>query len=291
MAAPATTWKAEVTEANLGEFMKHMGDRIVTLTTKGDFEEAQRAQQEMTDAVKKLKRAGVQAMDAEGEPAAAQGAPGAAAASTTARPSQEENLRRLAGAPAVPRVVAAAPAAASTAEGADEKLKLLVAIHDDAIRQLKAVCLTTIMVNKSSAVAEAVATAGRQYAVMTKGKSPQQHMLGPPSPVKFSAMLEWAKTCSEARLRDASLRYDREFWQSASQETRAKAVRLFQASNAFDKTRVKWEFGCGPEPIHQQAVQLAEWAAATGGGQLLQGPAPRGALVQDIQKSLPQRAA
>jgi len=282
MAAPSPTWKEEVAEANIGEFMKHMGDRIVMLTMKGDFEEAQGAQKEMMDVVKKLKGAGVQAMDTQG---------GAAAASSAARPSQEENLRRLAGAPAGPSVAAAAPAAARAAEGSDEKLKLLVAIHDDAIRQLKAVCLTTIMVNKSSAVAEAVASAGRQYAVMTKGKPPHQHMLGPPAPVKFSAMLEWAKTCSEARLRDASLLFDREFWQGASQEARAKAVRLFQVSNAFDKTKVKWEFGCGPEPIHQQAVQLAEWAAATGGGQLLQGPAPRGALVQDIQKSLPQRAA
>jgi len=116
-----------------------------------------------------------------------------------------EKLKKLAGAAAL---AVPAPVREKGAQEEQERIKLLLAIHDDQIRMLKAAVITTVMMPKDSAAARAVAQAGQDYAVATKGRSPQQHGLGPPAPVKMAALIAWGKSQESRQLKEECGHYE-----------------------------------------------------------------------------------
>mmetsp|Transcript_70392 Transcript_70392/g.199585 ORF Transcript_70392/g.199585 Transcript_70392/m.199585 type:complete len:145 (-) Transcript_70392:94-528(-) len=140
--------------------------------------------------------------------------------------------------------------------------------------------------DKNSSLATKLQEAGKAYAVMSKGKTPAQHGLGPPGPIKVAALLKWGKS-QGGQLQTECERYESGYWREADQATRARTIRAFGATAAaYDRAKLKLESGAGGEQRQQEAARLVRLAVEAVKGQLLVGAAPRGALCQSIQKTL-----
>jgi len=273
---------------NQMEMVKEATERIMERMAKGDVEGAKRAQQELTAAM-----SGSTATTGTPSAGSTTGAASAEAPMSGVEEAKntEEKLRRLAGGtlpavPPAPKLVHAALATPVESQTMEDKLRLAVAMHDDQIRTLKAAAMSCYCIEADSELAKIILQSGKEYAQVTKGKSPVQHGLGAPGPLRFAAVAEWAAGLgpSAGALSSAFSAYVREYWQGATLLEKGRAIRVFQVGKMYDRKKLRLEVATGPEAAHTRALNLITMAVAHVGGSELQGAAPRGALIREIAK-------
>ena len=169
-----------------------------------------------------------------------------------------------------------------TQELLDTTARLTRALADQ-VRELNVATFEVLLLGAKDQLVEQMDVAGKSYHDATKGRSPHEHKMGPPSVHLFVALLtelnNQASKSGHKELQYALAAID----QHLNEEGVEKVVRVCKLTKAYDKKKIKLTLATTERSVQ---VTITKALDKLGLGQPLYGKAPRGGLERSLNSLL-----